>query len=464
MGGAASVEGDYMTFRTDCLVGRGEALYAERRFPEAEACLREAIALDPQSAVPHYHLGRVRQIADDPQGAIRSYRTALEHDPSLLLARQKLALLFSTLGRFNEALPLWQAIAATNPRDLSSLNNTIDAALCINNTSIAAEYANRTAALKRGSRYYRFPGADANPPAVLSPAPELSVSKLRHDIEQFGYLREKGILADEIVDIIEKHKRVLRDLLFKGVGRAPLGEEERQLIGDVYGRVVHVRPTPHVEETALSKSWNAADIEDSCTRHPQGVAIVDDFLSLAALDALRLFCLESTVWNTNRYMHGRLGAFFREGFNCPLLVQIADELRGALPRLIGNKRLEQLWAFKYGNQPTTPAHADFAAVNVNFWLTSDEANEDRDSGGLVYYNIEAPLSWDFARFNKDGDKISAFLKENKARPTTIPYRANRAIIFKSDVFHRTSAVKFLPGYNNKRINVTILYGRREHRG
>ena len=49
-------------------------------------------------------------------------------------------------------------------------------------------------------------------------------------------------------------------------------------------------------------------------------------LSSEALESLRLFCLESTVWTGNRYAHGRLGAFFQDGFNCPLLLQIAEEL------------------------------------------------------------------------------------------------------------------------------------------
>jgi hypothetical protein len=61
------------------------------------------------------------------------------------------------------------------------------------------------------------------------------------------------------------------------------------------------------------------------------------------------------------------------GFNCPLLLQIAEELSEALPRVIGDRYpLRQLWGFK--NAPHLPAdstnHADFAAVNVNFWITA----------------------------------------------------------------------------------------------
>jgi hypothetical protein len=43
----------------------------------------------------------------------------------------------------------------------------------------------------------------------------------------------------------------------------------------------------------------------------------------------------------------------------------------------------------------------------------------------------------------------------------VPYRANRAVIFDSDLFHETDVIHFKPGYENRRINVTLLYGRRQ---
>jgi hypothetical protein len=43
----------------------------------------------------------------------------------------------------------------------------------------------------------------------------------------------------------------------------------------------------------------------------------------------------------------------------------------------------------------------------------------------------------------------------------MPYRANRAVIFDSDLFHQTDAIRFKPGYTDRRINVTLLYGDRD---
>jgi hypothetical protein len=47
-----------------------------------------------------------------------------------------------------------------------------------------------------------------------------------------------------------------------------------------------------------------------------------------------------------------------------------------------------------------------------------------------------------------------------AKSVTIPYRCNRAVVFASDLFHETDRMHFKEGYTNRRINITMLYGRR----
>jgi hypothetical protein len=46
---------------------------------------------------------------------------------------------------------------------------------------------------------------------------------------------------------------------------------------------------------------------------------------------------------------------------------------------------------------------------------------------------------------------------------TVPYQYNRAILFDSSYFHESGHdLRFKPGYTNRRINVTLLFGAREH--
>jgi hypothetical protein len=81
-------------------------------------------------------------------------------------------------------------------------------------------------------------------------------------------------------------------------------------------------------------------------------------------------------------------------------------------------------------------------------------------GGLIVWDAAAPLDWDFARYNSAIDDIEAFLKSSNSRPITIPYRSNRAVIFDSDLFHETDIIHFKKGHENRRINITLLFGRR----
>jgi hypothetical protein len=326
--------------------------------------------------------------------------------------------------------------------------------------SLAGQLAGSLAALERGSEWYPAPGGEVPPRAHDA---QLSAAKLRHDIDQFRYLRELSVLDSAFEEIIEGYTTALeRFARLSYDARVPLGEGEDRSLGRAYGRIVHLARSPRVD-SALSSSWDRRLVETLYRESRPGLVVIDDFLSEEALESLYRFCLESTVWSGNRYAHGRLGAFFFAGFNSPLLLQIAEEIRDQLPDIIGSRHpLRQLWGFKNTGvlPPHSTIHADFAAVNVNFWITPESANLDDSSGGMVIYDVDAPLSWDFPTYNDRIDVIRDFLLVRKAGAIRVPYRQNRAVIFNSDLFHATEAVRFRPDYRSHRINVTMLYGDR----
>ena len=202
------------------------------------------------------------------------------------------------------------------------------------------------------------------------------------------------------------------------------------------------------------------DREDAWRDAFPKIVIIDDFLTAEALSLLRKFCLASTVWN-DIHEEGYLGAMPESGFAPPLLAQISEELRSTYPAIFGSHPLLHHWAFKYDSAKSgIKVHADFAAVNVNFWITPDEANLDPEHGGLLIWDVAAPLDWDFQKYNVADQDIREYLRSTSAKSITVPYRANRAVIFDSDLFHETDIIRFKDGYENRRINVTMLYGRR----
>ena len=209
----------------------------------------------------------------------------------------------------------------------------------------------------------------------------------------------------------------------------------------------------------LNPELKWAQIEEQYLDAKPGMVYIDDLLAPAALDALRAYCLESTVWNELK--GGYLGAYMPEGFSGRLLLGVAAALCDHMPRVIRKLPLQTMWGYKYdARYAGIGVHADVAAINVNFWLTADEANLQPGSGGLIVYTHDAPKNWDFRRFNRDSEEIYRYLEAAGSDKVTVPYRANRAVIFDSDLFHETDAFKFKPGYENRRVNVTMLYGTR----
>ena len=155
---------------------------------------------------------------------------------------------------------------------------------------------------------------------------------------------------------------------------------------------------------------------------------------------------------------------------CPLLFQIAEKLRLKFPKIFKNHRLNQIWAYKYDSDAVkgesdlsgVKIHADFAAVNVNFWVAPIEANLDPSTGGLIVHHVEAPLDWDFETFNNNSTEIYNVIEKQGRGQSIIPYRENRAVVFNSDLFHETDCFDFRPDYQHRRINVTMLFGDRQH--
>lgn len=389
--------------------------------------------------------------------------------------RRQLALERLRQGSLEDATELIQAELVSGEAGVAWVTERIIQAMQADDLRLAGSLARINASLRHGGRLGApdLATADQDESGTVQEAEPryrgtrmLSADKLRHDIDQLRYLCGVGtIQATDANAVIEYYDQIIRRLEALGPEtRQPLMAADRARIGDVYGCLVHVRESPRLHRT-LSTTWDPVAAEDRYLQHSPGIVVIDDFLTPEALEEIRRFCLESTVWNANRYPNGRLGSFFDSGFNCPLLLQVAEELRMSFPRIIGQRhRLRQLWGFKY--PPRLPAdstiHADFAAVNVNFWITPERANRNPRTGGLIIYDVDAPREWDFTTYNERLDLIKEFLRRRRADVIHVPYRQNRAIIFNSDLFHATAEVDFEPAYVNRRINITMLYGVREH--
>jgi Flp pilus assembly protein TadD len=250
--------------------------------------------------------------------------------------------------------------------------------------------------------------------------------KIKHDGEQRAYLMEQGRVPGT---------RAAKTVFHLGEGA--------RLAGPALNRQ---HPT-----AAVLQEWRASD--------PQRV-VIDDFLTQPALERLRRYCADSTVWR-RVYDAGYIGATPADGFACPLLAQITEEISSVYGDILDGHPFRYLGAFKYDSELSTGTniHADYSAINLNLYIAPDEANLDPDTGGMVLWNVAARDEGELRRYNSDDRAIREHLRQSRAQVIRVAHRANRAVLFKSSLFHRTDTCRFKEGYLNKRINVSFLFGR-----
>jgi len=406
------------------LADLAQACARSGRHGDAATALGVLVQRRPALAPLHFNHGRALAETGDRAGAEAAYRRALDRDPALRPAHLNLANLLRLDGRFAEAavhfrahFRLKRAVEPSDPR----------------------------------ADTWRL----------------VTRAKLNHDIEQFEHLAGRGIRPGEAM----AHAATLREIRDAiawpegGDGRVALTDAQRSAVAPFYNRAWHVDDAPALPEAVLGAGVDEAAVLAAWHRSGPGIVVIDDVLSPAAFAQLRAFCLDSTIWFDFKRSAGYLGALLAEGFAAPLLVQIADAFRERLPALLARHPLRQMWAYKYDSALSgIRMHADFAAVNLNFWITPDTANLDPASGGLRVRTVEAPADWTFADYNASQDKIQRFLAGQPGEEVVVPYRANRAVLFNSDLFHATDTIHFRPGYENRRINVTMLFGDRVEGG
>jgi tetratricopeptide (TPR) repeat protein len=439
----------------------GSTLQELGRLDEAEASYKQAIVLKPDYAEAHYNLGITLQALGILDEAEASCRQAIALKPDYAEAHNNLGATLKDLGRLDEAessLRQATALKPDFPKAHTLLGKTLHA---MGSQESALKHFEKSLQLIRGM----------NPVDLHHKSFRLiSNAKLDHDIEQFEYLASSGYDASKFQELVMLYQTVKSEINHTSdTDVLTLTDKHQRLLRDTYNRPIHILKAPALDEPAVEDTLDVNKITENYFEHEFGLTYVDDFLSPTALKCLREFLLGSTIWYDLFHKGGYMGAYLEEGLASPLVLQIAEDLRKKFPKIFKNHHLNHFWAYKYDSRASKKdnsfkginIHADFAAINVNFWITPSSANLDPLSGGLVVYNAEAPIEWDFNTYNNNEEKIREEILKSVKGKTTIPYNENRAVIFNSNLFHETDNIDFKDGYENRRINVTMLFGRRE---
>ncbi len=467
----------------------GLALLEAGKMEEATDCFCQSLEIDPEDPETHNNLGNALRELERLDEATASYERALELAPNFVDAQNNLGNLYQELERYADAASCFRAVLAVDSENVDAHNNlglvlldqrrfedavsSFQKAIAIDPRYASAHsnlgfalnvLGDSESALRHFEEYVRLTrGLELDEP-IGKDFDKISKAKIDHDIEQFRYLQNITEKTEYFAALAEDYETLRNQIAWPQGDEyiVSLSDSQRQAIQSSYNRPVNIQNAPRVAGTALRRDIDAVGITRQYFDTGPGMTYFDDILDPNALESLRRYLLESTIWYDFRYRGGYLGAFLNEGLCCPLILQIAEEFRQTFPGIFKDHKLQECWAYKYDSEMRgIDVHADAAAVNVNFWITPDSANLNPEGGGLVVHKVEAPLDWRFKAFNMDQMRIRKFLTENDCGQMKVPYVQNRVVLFNSDLFHETDLIEFKPGYENRRINVTMLFGHRQ---
>jgi tetratricopeptide (TPR) repeat protein len=415
------------------------------RLAEAESAYRMSLALAPGDPAATYNLGVTLGAQGHHRAAIGCFEEALRADPRLVSAHYNRAVALLRLGDSQEAIKAFSRAATLEPQHYKTHRNLGFLWLSQGERGRALDHLARTYELRRG---------DDRTTIALKSLTTATRHKLEHDAEQFLYLSQRT--RDRLrFELLARSYRAIAEQLTNEV--SSLSDAQFDALGDDYNTPIHVRATPEVADRAVNERADWAALTARFEQH--GAIFVDDLLTPQALDSLRRFLLESTIWHDFSHIEGFVASYLEDGVACPLILQIADELRRAFSDILGEHPLSQAWAFKgLRAEAAVDVHADDAIVSVNFWVTPTEANLNPPHGGLVVCRAPPPDDWTINDYDTDREQIVTFLEQKAEDSLIVPYRQNRAVLFRSRLFHHSDRPEFAPEYENHRINLTLLYG------
>jgi len=429
------------------LLAQALALHQAGRLGEAETAYRSALAISPRHAITSHNLGVVMAAQGRHSSAIVHFDEVIAAEPNYAAAYYNRAVALQELGRVQEAIRGFTRACALEP-------DRYDAHRALGFLWLAESERGR--ALDHFARTYELRRGEDRTSIAARSLTYASRSKLLHDSEQFCYLTQHGQRGQRFESLARIYGEIAEEFSDEA---ARLSDRQMDRLGDDYNTAINICSAPELAGRTTNDRPDRDAIMRRFMDEGSGVIMFDNLLTAPALFGLKRFLLESTIWHDFGYINRFVASYLEDGLACPLLLQIVDELRVTFPELLGDHPLTQAWAFKgLAARATVDAHADDAAITINFWVTPDAANRNPEGSGLAICRVPPPDSWQVESYDADRNRAVAFLGQHAANTLTVPYRENRAIMFRSRLLHRSDAPEFRNSYENHRISVTLLFG------
>lgn len=184
---------------------------------------------------------------------------------------------------------------------------------------------------------------------------------------------------------------------------------------------------------------------------------MDNFLVPGACERVRSQLVDHWGWRhkdwSSEHLHNHRPAL-RD------IQVLIEELDARAAALLGGCVYSDHWVLMYPRNSPGRIHVDNASLSLTVWLTDERYNLNPRTGGLVLYDVARP---DDMRVDERYTPLEApkyVSQRTKGRAITIPYKANRAILFDAALFHCTDRPRFdCQSSDGYRVNLSIAYDR-----
>ncbi len=418
------------------------------RLTEAETAYRAILAISPGHVLATQNLGVTAATKGQVDTAIRLFDDVIAREPAYAPAHYNRAAALEKQGKTQESIKGFTRVCALEPGHYDAHRALGFLWLAEGQRGRSLDHFARTYELRRGD--------DRLDPEARS-LTHATRAKLQHDAEQFLFLAEHRRDRARFERLARAYRAVA-----DGFPEEPtrLSDEQVEMLGGDYNTAITICDAPELVDGAVNQRADADALTRNFLGAPPGVVYFDALLKAKALEALRRYLLESTVWHDFGHISGFVASYLEDGLACPLILQIADEVRQVFPGLLAEHPLSQAWAFKgLHARAAVDVHADDAAISLNFWITPTKGSLTRDRGGLMVCRARPPRDWKVRGYLEGRERIVTFLEQNAAESLIVPYRENRAALFESRLFHQSDQPYFSSSYENHRVNITFLFGR-----
>jgi tetratricopeptide (TPR) repeat protein len=319
-----------MASKFDQLVADALAHHKAGRLDLAEAAYRDALGVSPGHAAITHNLGVLAAAKGQYRAAIGQFDAAIAAEPQYASAHYNRAAALQALGQSREAIESFARVCAIEPGHYEAHRALGFLWLAAGDRGRSLDHFARTYELRRGE--------DRSGIAARS-LTETTRGKLLHDAAQFRYLAERRRDRQRFETLAGSYEEVAKSVAEEA---APLSDQQLDALGEDYNTAIHIGSAPELIGPAVSERLDGKAIVHRFRERQ--AAWFDGLLTPPALLGLQRHLLESTIWHDFSHIGGFVASYLEDGLACPLLLQIADETRGAFPTLLREHPLSQAWA------------------------------------------------------------------------------------------------------------------------